>query len=48
MLSVTLRPRVIWAGDPPAPDAATALHHRAHDACDIANSVTADVLIEPR
>ena len=43
---VTLRPRIEWAGD--APDAATLadLHHRAHEACFIANSVTTEVTID--
>ena len=45
MTKVTLRPRVTWAGD--APDDATLadLHHRAHEACFIANSVTTDVTV---
>ncbi len=40
---VELRPQVTWSG--PAPDAAKleALHHAAHDACFIANSVKTDV-----
>jgi len=45
--SVTLRPRVRWAGDPPAPDAIEALHHRAHQRCFIANSVDFPVEVEP-
>jgi organic hydroperoxide reductase OsmC/OhrA len=45
--SVTLRPRVRWAGDPPAPDAIEALHHRAHQLCFIANSVDFPVEVEP-
>ncbi|HEX2264831.1 MAG TPA: OsmC family protein [Solirubrobacterales bacterium] len=45
--SVTLRPRVRWAGDPPAPDAIEALHHRAHERCFIANSVDFPVEVEP-
>ena len=47
MTRVTLRPRITWSGD--APDAATFadLHHRAHEACFIANSVTTEVRIEP-
>ena len=45
--SVTLRPLVRWAGDPPAPDAIEALHHRAHQLCFIANSVDFSVEVEP-
>ena len=45
---VTLRPRIAFAG--PAPDAAglDELHRQAHDSCFIANSITADVVVEPR
>jgi len=44
---VTLRPHIGW-GDGKAPDAAalTALHHKAHEACFIANSVTTKVTVE--
>jgi organic hydroperoxide reductase OsmC/OhrA len=45
--SVTLRPLVRWAGDPPAPDAIEALHQRAHQLCFIANSVEFPVEVEP-
>lgn len=45
--SVTLRPLVRWDGDPPAPDAIEALHHRAHQLCFIANSVDFPVEVEP-
>jgi organic hydroperoxide reductase OsmC/OhrA len=45
--SVTLRPLVRWAGDPPAPEAIEALHHRAHQLCFIANSVDFPVEVEP-
>jgi organic hydroperoxide reductase OsmC/OhrA len=43
---VTLRPRVAFAN--PQPDAATLeqLHHKAHEACFIANSVKCEVTIE--
>jgi organic hydroperoxide reductase OsmC/OhrA len=48
MTQVTLRPAVAWGGATP-PDAAeqARLHHAAHEACYIANSVTTDVRIEP-
>ena len=45
--SVTLRPLVRWAGEPPAPEAIEALHHRAHQLCFIANSVDFPVEVEP-
>jgi organic hydroperoxide reductase OsmC/OhrA len=44
---VTLRPAIDYAG--PAPEAAQAghLHHLAHEACFIANSVKTEVVVEP-
>lgn len=45
--SVTLRPLVRWAGDPPAPDAIEALHQRSHQLCFISNSVEFPVEVEP-
>jgi organic hydroperoxide reductase OsmC/OhrA len=44
---VTLRPRIAFDG---TPDQATLddLHHKAHEACFIANSVTSEVVVEPR
>lgn len=49
MTLVTLRPAVRFAG-PRLPDAAALaeLHHRAHGACFIANSVRTEVRCEPR
>ena len=47
MTRVTLRPRVEWAGDAPDPARLEALHHAAHDACFIANSVKTEVVVEP-
>ncbi len=48
MTVVTLRPAVTWGGAR-RPDAAerARLHHAAHKACYIANSVTTDVRCEP-
>ena len=46
MSRVTLRPRVTWGGSPPDESAIADLHHRAHEACFIANSVTTDVRVE--
>lgn len=47
MTVVTLRPCVWWSG-PTQPDAAQieALHHEAHEACFIANSVKTEVRVE--
>jgi organic hydroperoxide reductase OsmC/OhrA len=44
---VTLRPRIVFGG--PEPEGATLdeLHHKAHEACFIANSVTTKIAIEP-
>ena len=44
----TLRPHVRWAGEPPAPEAIEALHHRAHELCFISNSVEFPVAVEPQ
>jgi len=48
MLRVTLRPRVVFCGER-RPDAGrlSALHHRAHEECFIANSVITEVRVEP-
>ncbi|HYC97233.1 OsmC family protein [Brevundimonas sp.] len=47
--AVTLRPEVVFSGET-RPDAAALddLHHRAHEACYIANSIRAGVTVEPR
>jgi organic hydroperoxide reductase OsmC/OhrA len=46
MTRVTLRPRVTWGGEAPDAAAIADLHHRAHEACFIANSVTTEVTVE--
>ena len=46
MTRVTLRPRVSWAGDAPDQAVLADLHHKAHEACFIANSVTTEVVVE--
>ena len=49
MVRVTLRPRVAFSGERlPARADVLQLHHRAHDECFIANSVTTEVRCEPR
>lgn len=42
---VTLRPHVTWDGEAPDAAAIADLHHRAHEACFIANSVNTEVTI---
>lgn len=45
MTRVVLRPVIDFTGDPrPTRDETAALHHAAHDACFIANSVTTEVV----
>jgi organic hydroperoxide reductase OsmC/OhrA len=48
MVRVTLRPRVAFSGERlPSRADILQLHHRAHDECFIANSVTTEVRCEP-
>lgn len=44
---VTLHPRIGWAGDAPDDAVLNELHRKAHDSCFIANSITAEVAVEP-
>ena len=46
MTRVTLRPRITWGGEAPDAAALADLHHKAHEACFIANSVTSEVVVE--
>lgn len=47
LLSVKLRPRIAFSGaQHPAAAQIDQLHHRAHEECFIANSVTAEISIE--
>ena len=44
---VTLRPQVVFGGEKrPGAAEVESLHHRAHEACFIANSVTSEIRIE--
>ena len=44
---VMLRPRIAFAGDePPTPAYIEALHHAAHEACFLANSVRSEIVVE--
>jgi organic hydroperoxide reductase OsmC/OhrA len=48
MTRVVLRPKVAFAyGKTPTAEQLARLHHEAHEACFIANSVKSEVLIEP-
>lgn len=48
MTRVVLRPRIVFAGRQPTPAELAALHHEAHEACFIANSVKSEIVIESR
>lgn len=48
MTRVTLRPWVEWTGEGPDDTRLAKLHHAAHEACFIANSVKTEVVVEPR
>ncbi len=43
---VTLRPKIIYGGEPPDQAKLDELHHQAHELCFIANSVTSEIVIE--
>ncbi|HVF62432.1 MAG TPA: OsmC family protein [Casimicrobiaceae bacterium] len=47
MTEVVLRPEVVFVGRTPDEREHASLHERSHDACFIANSVKADVRVEP-
>ena len=48
MTEVTLHPEVLFSGaKQPTREQQGELHHKAHDECFIANSVTTDVRCEP-
>jgi organic hydroperoxide reductase OsmC/OhrA len=47
MTRVVLRPQIAWSGArTPSAEEIKGLHHRAHELCFIANSVTTDVTVE--
>ena len=46
MTRIVLRPRIVFSGAAPPPEALAALHHDSHERCYIANSLTADVIVE--
>lgn len=48
IVKIALRPKIAWVGTPPAAEQLDKLHHRAHESCYIANSVSAAVVVESR
>jgi len=43
----TLRPKIVWTGDKrPTPQEVHELHHKAHEACYIANSYRGEVVVD--
>lgn len=44
---ITLRPRIGWQGTVPSADELTRLHRDAHERCFIANSLKAEIVVEP-
>jgi len=45
---ITLRPKIVFGGEAPDEAAIDELHHKAHEACFIANSITSEIVIEGR
>ena len=45
---IALRPRIIFGGEEPDQAVIDELHHKAHEACFIANSITTEVVVESR
>jgi organic hydroperoxide reductase OsmC/OhrA len=44
---IALRPRIAFAGAAPGADQLATLHHEAHELCFIANSLKAEIVVEP-
>ena len=44
---ITLRPRIAFSGREPSAADLDALHHEAHERCFIANSLKAEIVVEP-
>ncbi|GAB3838069.1 OsmC family protein [Kribbella italica] len=42
---VTLHPKIVFAGEQPDAAALERIHHRAHEECFIANSVTTEIIV---
>jgi len=45
---IMLRPRIVYGDVAPTKEMLDDLHHKAHEACFIANSITSEIVIEPR
>ena len=45
---ITLRPKIVYGDIAPTQEMLDDLHHKAHEACFIANSITSEIVIEPR
>jgi len=45
---ITLRPKIVFGGEEPEQAVLDELHHKAHEACFIANSISSEIVIEPR
>ena len=43
---VTLRPKIAWAGNAPAAEQLSDLHHRSHEDCFVANSFNGEVTVD--
>lgn len=46
LTKVTLRPNIVFSGNPPDAEQLEALHHAAHEDCFIASSVKTEVVVE--
>lgn len=47
MTRITLRPKTTWSGEKkPSRQQVEKMHHRAHDLCFIANSVTSEIVLD--
>lgn len=46
LTEIVLRPAISWSGEAPNAAMLADLHHRAHDACYIANSLRAEIRVE--
>ncbi len=46
IVKIRLRPSITWIGAPPSAEQLDKLHHRSHESCYIASSVSAEVVIE--
>ncbi|HEY7811429.1 MAG TPA: OsmC family protein [Allosphingosinicella sp.] len=46
MLRIKLRPRIDFGGEAPGPELLAHLHHHAHEACFIANTLRCEIKVE--